>query len=69
MFFVVLALSHLALNEPRRVIVHVCAVAAIAVPGIIAGHGRHRMGLAVLDDGVRLRLGIRGARLSVPARP
>ena len=39
MFFVVLALSHLALNEPRRVIVHVCAVAAIAVPGIIAATG------------------------------
>ena len=39
MFFVVLALSHLALNEPRRVIVHVCAVVAIAVPGIIAATG------------------------------
>ena len=39
MFFVVLALSHLALNESRRVIVHVCAVAAIAVPGIIAAAG------------------------------
>ena len=59
MFFVVLALSHLALNEPRRVIVHVCAVVAIAVPGVIASHGRHRMGMAVLDDGVRVRLGVR----------
>jgi signal transduction histidine kinase len=39
MFFVVLALSHLALHEPRRVIVHVCAVAAIAVPGVIAATG------------------------------
>jgi signal transduction histidine kinase len=39
MFFVVLSLSHLALNEPRRVIVHVCAIAAIAVPGIIAATG------------------------------
>ena len=33
------------------------------------GDGRHRVGLAVLDDGIRVRLGVRGARLSVPARP
>ncbi len=39
MFFVVLSLSHLALNETHRVIVHVCAIAAIAVPGIIAATG------------------------------
>ena len=36
MFFVVLALSHLALNEPRRLIVFVCGVAAVAVPAIVA---------------------------------
>jgi signal transduction histidine kinase len=36
MFFVVLALAHLALTESRRVIVHVSGVAAVAVPAIVA---------------------------------
>ena len=36
MFFVVLALSHLALTEPRRPIVFVCGVTAVAVPAIVA---------------------------------
>jgi signal transduction histidine kinase len=36
MFFVVLALSHLALTEPRRSIVVVCGVTAVAVPAIVA---------------------------------
>ena len=36
MFFVVLALSHLALNEPRRAIVVVSGVVAVAVPAIVA---------------------------------
>ena len=35
-FFVVLALSHLALTEPRRPIVFVCGVTAVAVPAIVA---------------------------------
>jgi signal transduction histidine kinase len=39
MFFVVLALSHLALNERRRVVVHVCGLIAVAVPGIVAATG------------------------------
>src|SRR5688500_13184788 len=36
MFFVVLALSHLALTEPNRLMVCVCGVLAIAVPAFIA---------------------------------
>lgn len=35
MFFVVLALSHLALTEPRRPIVFVCGVSAVATPAIV----------------------------------
>jgi signal transduction histidine kinase len=36
LFFVVLALAHLALTEPRRPIVFVCGVTAVAVPAIVA---------------------------------
>jgi signal transduction histidine kinase len=36
MFFVVLALAHLALNEPHRPIVLVCGIGAVAVVGILA---------------------------------
>jgi signal transduction histidine kinase len=36
MFFVVLALSHLALNEPIRPVVLVCGVTAVAIPPIVA---------------------------------
>ena len=68
MFFVVLALSHLALNEPRRPIVFVCGVTAIAVPAIVAAFRWHRLGLAVLDDGIRVRVGVRRARVPVPPR-
>ena len=35
-FFIVLALSHLALSEPRRPIVLVCGVVGVATPGIAA---------------------------------
>jgi signal transduction histidine kinase len=35
-FFIVLALSHLALSEPRRAIVFVCGVVGVAAPGIVA---------------------------------
>jgi signal transduction histidine kinase len=36
MFFVVLALSHLALNEPRRLVVLIGGAGAVAVPAIVA---------------------------------
>ena len=36
MFFVVLALAHLALNESRRTIVLVCGLGAVAAAGILA---------------------------------
>jgi signal transduction histidine kinase len=35
MFFVVLALAHLALNEPRRMIVLVCGLGAVVATGIL----------------------------------
>lgn len=39
MFFVVLALSHLALNERRRSVVAACGVTTIAVPAVVAATG------------------------------
>jgi signal transduction histidine kinase len=39
MFFVVLALAHLALNESHRRVVLVCGLVAVAVPGIVAVSG------------------------------
>jgi signal transduction histidine kinase len=39
MFFVVLALSHLALNQRRRSVVAVCGLTAVAVPGVVAATG------------------------------
>jgi signal transduction histidine kinase len=35
-FFLVLGLAHLALNEPRRLIVFVCALVTVAMPGVVA---------------------------------